>query len=261
MSRPRAPEGNSPVTLTAPRRKVRRLRGLWPSHFTIVFGNAWYAWFWGVMILVYLGIAVGIALWGSTDISLWETSTNSTKGTMSAMGIMSIPVFLPVLIAAGITRRSFVVAVSTAIGSLAIGSSILLTLGYVIERPIYEAYGIPETLKTNHLFTDASQLHLIFTESLLLQSAYAVSGVLIALCFYRFGPIPGLLLILPCAVPAAATEAIITGGTWLGPAAGTAFGAGWPLLLRIAVPVALIVAAALTFRGMAIGTPLRPRKN
>ncbi|GIG68613.1 hypothetical protein [Phytomonospora endophytica] len=249
------------TTATVPGRKVRRLRGLWPTYFSVLFGNAWYAWFWAVMILIYAGIAAGIALWGTTDISLWETSTNSTKGTMAAMGVMSVPAFLPLMVAAGVTRRSFVVGVTAAIGTLATGSSLLLTIGYVIERPIYEAYGIPENLSTNHLFTDSSQLHLIFTESLIVQLAYAVSGLLIGLCFYRFGPFPGLLLIAPCAITAAGTEVLLTGGTWFGPVAGDAFGAGWPVWLQIVVPVLAIAVSTVILRAVAIGTALRPRKN
>lgn len=250
------------TTATTPRRtRVRRLRGLWPSYFGVLFGNYWYAWFWGVMILVYAAIGTGIWLWGSTDISLWETSTNSTKGTMTALGVMLTPVYLPVMIAAGVTRRSFVVAATSAMASLAVGSSLLVTLGFVIERPIFEAAGIPETLQSDHLYANVSQLHLIFTEALLLQLAYGMSGFLIGLCFYRFGAIIGVLLILPGAVPAGLTEATITGGTWFGPDAGVAFGEGWPLWVQVVLPVVLIAAAVVTIRAVAIGTAMRPRKN
>lgn len=247
-------------TATPSRPRVRRLRGLWPAYYGVLFGNGWYAWFWGAMIVVYGGIAIGISLWGSTDVSLWETSTNSTKGTMTAMGIMSVPVFLPVMVAAGVTRRTFVVAATAALASLAAISSLLICLGFIIERRIYEAYAIPEAFSTNHLYTDASQLHLIFVESLLIQIAYAVSGMLVGLCFYRFGPIPGVLLILPSAIPAVGTEAVITGGTWFGPAAGVAFGAGWPIWLQVLVPSSAVVVAVMILHVVTVGTPLRPRK-
>ncbi|MEV0645663.1 hypothetical protein AB0I28_10405 [Phytomonospora sp. NPDC050363] len=241
--------------------RVRRLRGLWPTYQGILLGNLWYLGFWAVLIVVYTGIALGIWLWGSTDISLWETSTNSTKGTMAAVGVMLAPAFLPILVAAGLTRRSFVAAASAALATLAAGSSLLVALGFVVERWIYAANEIPGTLQNEHLYDDTSQLHLVFVESLLLQLAYAVSGALIGLCFYRFGAFRGILLILPCSVLAASTEALITGGTWFGPEVGAALGAGWPSWALIVVPAAAIAVGLLIVRALAIGAAVRPRKT
>lgn len=241
--------------------RIRRFGRFAPVYRAFLTSSAWYMFFWAALIVVYAGIAGGIWLWGSADVSVWETSMSSSRGTMIAVGILMGTALMPTTVAHGVTRRTFATAALGGMATLSAVSAALVAGGFLVEHALFSAHGVPEKLTGSHLFTDGTQAHLVFAEVFSVQLAYALSGWLVGLSFYRFGPWLGILLIIPAAVPAVSCEVIATGGTWFNgnvpflphpdlPAAG--------LLLCVLAVVAAMFAVIFA---LTAGAGIRPKKN
>ncbi|GLZ75856.1 hypothetical protein Afil01_06630 [Actinorhabdospora filicis] len=236
----------------------RQLRG---TYLAIIYGNAWYWWAWAVLILVYVLIAAAIGLWGSIDISLWESSLNSARGTMGAVGVMLTPVIMPLVVAQGVTRRTFALAAILSVVSMAVVSSLLIVLGNAGEALIYRLNDIPQVFQSAHLYSGPGQYHLVFTEALLMQLGYVMGGWAIGTFFYRFGPWLGILLIPVGVLPAVLTEMLVSRGGWFGDGFVLDFSREWPAWAVALTAVGGLAVMFLILRGLLIGTPLRQRKS
>ncbi|MBD2872342.1 hypothetical protein [Paenibacillus arenilitoris] len=222
----------------------------------IVAGNLMYTYrwvlatYWLVFIVIYVGIGFILRMNGTAggDIdgqSIWEGAGSSPKIFLMVVGIMMTPLSLASFVANGITRRHFIGGVMLVIAIFAIVSSILLTVGYPIERAVYEMNGWPLALKNPHLFETTRQYGWIFVESFLLFFAYFGSGWLIGSGFYRFHWRVAIVLSALALLPAMAMEVVLY-SDWMGQLLQTAFEADrapMPLALSLSVIVAALTAA------------------
>lgn len=243
-------------TLATPR--PRTLRG---TFLVVICGNVWYWWAWAVLIAVYAAIAAGIALWGSIDVSLWESALGSARGTMGAVGVMLTPVIMPMVVAQGVTRRTFALAAVLGLAAISALSSLLVTLGDGVEVAIYDAAHLTQRLQNAHLYAGTGQYHLVFLEAFLLQLGYGLGGWAIGTLFYRSGPLVAIPLLPLGALPAALTEMLVSRGGWFGDGFVLDFSREWPAWGVALVAVGLLAVAFAVVRTLVTGTALRPRKS
>lgn len=168
----------------------------------------WYA---GIIILVYAAITVGL-YWGTgnLDSSTWETSASSIKSFVGVMGILMTPLFLPLLVNHGKTRRSFHFGGVWLGIWLTVLSGLFMVVGYGLESVIYSLNGWDNSLKNPHLFEVISPSVLLFLEYFIIALSYFFIGWLIGSMFYRYGWKIGLLSIPAFLLLLAGTEMILS---------------------------------------------------
>jgi hypothetical protein len=200
-------------------------------------------WLWVGLIVIFNGIAVGVAIFGHLDRSIWETSFDGVGQYFPlAVGIGLMSLHLPVFVAHGVTRRNFGVGSLWFVLVFTLISAVGLTLGYVVEDLIFAIAHRTPVLHSPQLFTATDQFAVIFGQSVLQVLAYLVSGWLIGAGFRRFG-VYGLLLLIPGLLPIAGLGALIRTG-WLGQLANS-LGLGTPgVAAGVGVQALLIVLGA-----------------
>jgi hypothetical protein len=214
-----------------------------------------------VMVVTFaLGGLITQYVGGGVDHSMWDYGTQSPKYFSAAIGITLTPALFTLMIAHGVTRRMFAVASSIMLVGAATAIALLWVVVYQVERVIYDAAGLTQTLTNQHLFTTTSQVGLIFLEYFLLIVSHEVAGWLIGIGFYRFGFWKGLALLPLGLVPAAAAEFLLV-AQWIAQALENTGYHRPPL--AVAVPGVLGVSALGLYYGYRLLRPmgLKPAKG
>jgi hypothetical protein len=210
--------------------------------------------YWAVMVIALFlgGIAIQVVSGGVTS-SAWDYMTQSPKYFSMAIGITVTPAYFALLISQGITRRMFSVAVGIYLAGAAAATALLWVLVYQLERLLYAWQGWPDKLNNPHLFTDTSQVGLVFAEFFLLIVAHEVTGWLLGITFARFGIWRGIVLLPLALVPAVAAEFLLV-AQWLADVLDN-IGYDRPPL-AVAVPSVLVVSALGVYAGYRILHPM-----
>jgi hypothetical protein len=198
------------------------------------------------------------------NISIWEFAGQPLRWLMFASGVV-LGVAMPVVIAHGVTRRTFAAAATLFIGLVALAAAGYMTAGYLVERAAYAATDLPYTVGDDHLFTGVEQVHLLLAEYALAFAGYLTSGWLVAVCYYRLGPVRGTLCLPLTVLPLVAVEGSLIASSWFfGALAGLAVGERYqglseplPPLLRIGLAVAAVAAGLLAVRRFTRRLPVR----
>lgn len=195
--------------------------------------------YWLIMVLGFTLVGVGIHLaTGTLHESVWDYASQSPKYFSSAIGIMLMPTFFALLVAHGVTRRTIAQAGTAVLLLSATATSCLWIVMYQLEYAVYTWQDWPQKLMNPHIFTNHSQVGLIFLEFFLLIMSHQVSGWIIATGFFRFGFWTGLLVLPVGLIPAVVTEFLLIAG-WVGQVLG------WdraPLIISVPVVLAIIAA-------------------
>ncbi|WP_433161974.1 hypothetical protein [Kribbella sp. CA-247076] len=217
--------------------------------------------YWIVMLVAFGvgGVAFQLAT-GGIDHSVWDYGTQSPKYFSMAIGISIAPAYFTLLIAQGVTRRMFSIAAGIYLTGAAVATAVLWVVVYQLEHLVYGWRGWSQTLENPHLFTDASQAGLIFTEFFLLILSHEAAGWLLGITFYRFGFWRGVALLPLSILPAAAAEFLLI-AQWLADALDSVGYRRPPL--AVAVPTILVVSALGVYVGYLLLRPLalKPAKG
>lgn len=176
--------------------------------------------YWVIFICMYVIIEIinnASALAGN-DIdakAIWEGASTSPRIFLLVIGIMLTPLSIAGFVANGVTRKYFIWGASGLIAVYSAISALIMTLGYPIEKWIYDRYDWVVTYKNPHLFIDASQPWWMFLEYFFNFIAYFGSGWLIGSCFYRFNWKLATVLCLFALLPVLAMEAVLS-SDWVG---------------------------------------------
>ena len=194
-----------------------------------------------VMVVAFTLLGVGVAVFGTVENSVWDWGTQSPKYFNVAVGIMLTPVALTMLVAHGVTRKTFAIAGSLFLAVVALGMAVLWAAAYQVEGVVYGIAGWPHTLVNTHIFSSPDQSHLVILEYFLLVFSHQVTGWLLGTSFTRFGWLRGIAFMPVALVPAAAAELLLI-TQWIG---ALLLDAGWERPpLGIAVPATLLVTGA-----------------
>jgi hypothetical protein len=167
-------------------------------------------WFWSITIC---GVAIAVTLietFGELKVSLWLLVSGSTaKWGLSLVGLLLVSTHLKQFVATGVTRRAFL-AGSAMFGLAAVVLfSLIVTIGHGVEQSLLSLNG---TLPAGYPSVATGSAVTEFLHVLQDEVAYLVAGAAITAGFYRFGPWPGLLLIVPGVLPVLVAETLLGRG-------------------------------------------------
>ena len=165
--------------------------------FRILLANcAFAALLWAAFWVVVTLITVVLGLMGRLTHSGWEVAAQLPRWYALFVGVALIREFMPMYIAHGRTRRRFAVDGLITVTLFAPFLAALVTLSYLLESVLYGLAGWPQALTRLHLFTEPTQLPLVFAEYLIEFAAWIPAGALMGAAFYRFRG-NGLVVAIP----------------------------------------------------------------
>jgi hypothetical protein len=178
------------------------------SDTRLVFGTLLRLYRWitlGFVVAIVLATVVGDVLLSRLAASypLWTTiAANGAKYWLSVIGVLLVSVHLRPMVAAGLTRRAFLRGAGLFLTAAAVTLSVLVTAGHAVEQAIVRpGHSYPA-------FTAAAAAPDL-AHTLVTVLAYAVTGAVITAGYYRCGPWPGFLLMIPATVPVLLAEALL----------------------------------------------------
>jgi hypothetical protein len=196
-----------------------------------------------VVAAIFIVVGAATAMFGDVEASVWQTAgAGAFKYFPLAIAIMLTPVFLPIYVAQGVTRRQFAVGGALFIAAWAAILTMAVVAGYGVEAAVYRANGWPHEFDTPHLFESWTQVHLVVAEYVMLIAAHMVAGWVIGTSYYVLGWFRATLLLPVTAAPALVVEALLA-TSWAG-AGLREFTTYTPPLVGIAVSGAVVVIGA-----------------
>jgi hypothetical protein len=191
----------------------------------------WLGWVWGVTAVVFVVVMAIIRAAGyDLENSLWQgAGAGWQRWVVFAAGVTTVPVYGPLLISNGITRQQLSWSAVVALTMVAIIGGAFITAGYAGEHALFGWYNWLHVLD-DRTVVEPGALALAAVESCTILAAYFVSGWLVGIGFYKWGPPLGIPLIAPSAAPLVASEVLVGTGsgfntfgglrTFTGPPAG-----------------------------------------
>jgi hypothetical protein len=164
-------------------------------------------WFAGFLV-VGVGLADAVvARFADPPFSLWMFIAGSAvKYWLGVGGVSLVAVHLRQFVAAGITRRDFIVGGLLFGVLLAVAAALFVPVGHGVEYALRGgADGVPVDYPQWSLSVAVSEFGHILPSCL----AYLVAGAAAGAGFYRFGAWAGLLLLVPALLPVAASEGLL----------------------------------------------------
>lgn len=161
---------------------------------TVLAGNATAAlWYWPIILLVTLTIGFVELRLDAIDGSIFLGVALSVSSYLFVMGIIMSTAYLAVHVAAGGTRRAFAVGTAVAGGVTALGSGVVMTLGLLVERLIFQSQGWPLVgddlvqLYDEAMHGGAAGYPLAVLVTTLSCATYFLTGACVGMAYYRWG--------------------------------------------------------------------------
>ena len=167
-------------------------------------------WFCGALI-VGTAIAVTVlAMVTEVRYSMWVLIAGSAvKYWQAVVGVLLVSTHLRQFVSTGVTRHAFLRGAALFGLWSAVFLAALVVAGHAVEQALIRLDG---PLIPTYPRLDAGGLVTEFLHVLPTELAYLVAGAAIAAGFYRYGALPGSLLIVPCLLPVAVTEGLLGRG-------------------------------------------------
>lgn len=179
------------------------------------------AWGWGVVLVVATAILAVVSRSVHIEMSALAIAHHAFLWFPFSIAIMLTTALLTTHVASGMTRASFSKGAILAALATGVGNGAFMTLALVVERWVYGRLGWFHGTGADGKLAVLRDGVLPYGAGLaLIFSAGMLSGLLVGICFYRFGGLLGVL-----ALPLALSPILLAG--WLGvPADGqwTAWG-------------------------------------
>ncbi|MFI6296462.1 hypothetical protein ACIBEJ_33065 [Nonomuraea sp. NPDC050790] len=165
----------------------------------LLAANLWVAFFaWAAYLVVIIVLTLAIHVFGNLTQSVWEQASQLPRWVVLFVGVAMVRQFLPLFVANGQTRRQFgfQAAITTALYTPFV--ALLMTAGFLVERVLYTIIARPQSLERAHLYTDPTQVWLVFLEYTVDFMAWITAGMFMGAGFYRWRA--GGLLTIPVGV-------------------------------------------------------------
>jgi hypothetical protein len=164
-------------------------------------------WFFSALTL---GIAIGltaVVTFAHVTFSLWGMiAGTAAQYWLAVIGVILVSSHLKQFVATGVTRREFLAGAALFGLVSAVLFAVVVTAGHGLEQ---WAVGLAEPLPAGYPAVSVVSEFLHVLPGTL---AFLVSGATITAGYYRFGPLPGFLLIVPGLLPAAVSEMLLGRG-------------------------------------------------
>lgn len=213
---------------------------------------------WLAAAVVLALVTVGVGVFGSIEKSAWEVASSAIRWLVLGYSTYFISKVLPIHVANGQTRREYLrQAAVFGVGAVGVASA-LMTLGYVVERVLYQAADLPQKISQHRLFDSGYDVVPIFLTFYGMFAVWVVVGAMCSAGFYRSQEL-GVLTLVPALVLIAAT-AVAVGDDGL-PLIGRVRFLDAPILVAMATcAAATAIGATLTWL-IARDMPLNTKKS
>ncbi|KAA1419989.1 hypothetical protein FE697_019080 [Mumia zhuanghuii] len=231
----------SPVTA-----RDQEQRGFSTSAFATFVGT-WQIglYFWIAVVLISAGLTVVLDTWSELDGSVAEGVLGSAPIFLSVMGIVVPLGMLPLHLAGGATRRSFVRGTVTAAVGLGVTFALAGAVGMLIEYAVFNALDWPTVVDNPGLYDSSGDFFAIWLSWSLSSIAYFLAGTAIGFGYYRWGGILGTVQLVVAVGLVIGGELALGGGLPSG-MFGELFDSG-PMPLLVGVLGCTAAIAALTY--------------
>lgn len=162
---------------------------------------------WLPLMAVSAAILAGVGLWGTVDRSIWHyVATQVPRWIALGLGVDAVTTYLRMNLAHGRTRRDYLRQLWPYLAGLAVALSVMVTIGYQIERGAFAMFGWDHRTAFPTLFGDTGNILGLFGAFTLMFLLWSVAGAMIAAGFTRnvllgIVTIPvGLLIVAPSEV-------------------------------------------------------------
>ncbi|NUU16666.1 hypothetical protein HP550_05315 [Cellulomonas humilata] len=217
------------------------------------------AWAWGMAIVVVTGALVVINQVGEVNNSVMAFARQGAIWFPFSVLIAITAAYLPVHIAAGLTRRSLALGSLLAAGGLALVYGVVFALLLVVERAVFDAFGWQWRI-VEGLSPDSADVATLFVSSTLLFLVAYVSGLLVGMSYQRLGGWWGTLALPLTAGPILLVSALLAQDA--GPFSTSVwFGGDQPLLVGSAVTLLIAGLMAVAFDRLTRGASVPNRTS
>lgn len=165
--------------------------------------------FWATLVVVAAGVVYSNSRTVGVTESIVASGSNAPRFFALAMGITLVVTYLTPHVASGRTRASLVGTVTGALGVLGVVSAVILTVGFQVERTVYEANGWPIGIRTGHTFTSTDQVGPVLVENLLVIIVFGLAGLLIGTGYRVWGGARASFALPLTALPALLALAVL----------------------------------------------------
>lgn len=149
---------------------------------------AWAGWLWGLVIVGHVIATIAVVRWGSMTESLWASVfAGWQQWPMAGAGFTMVVVFVPMLVAHGVTRARVAQAATVSMIVLATFLGAVITLGYSIEARVYDGQSWPHLFEENGRAAADIGYPSIFAAHVLYMALVFAAGWMVAAMLYRFG--------------------------------------------------------------------------
>ena len=169
---------------------------------------------WLLLVALIAAITAGIAVFTEPEVSILAFALNPAPYWLLVLGAVVPATMLPLYVANGVARRTFIRGTGLAFAGLSLLVAVLGTATLFAEGRLYAAAGWRHTSDNPHLFSSSDQIGLVFVELLLIFGTHMFAGWVGGALFYRYGAwaIPGAV----AAYAVAASVDVALGAGWAG---------------------------------------------
>jgi hypothetical protein len=176
-----------------------------------------------IFAVIYGAIGIGIVASGNVKQSVVEiAAAGGPKYVLFSYGLIMLTTMLPLYVSFGVTRRHYMLANVLFSLVVTVGIGVVLVAAFAIERYFLAANGLLAGIKSYPLHSWADVVPL-FLQMWLVFLAHLVAAWLIAVGYWRAGPLWGTVLLPVAVIPAVGTE-MLFGAEWVGTAMNAVFG-------------------------------------
>ncbi|WP_262852729.1 hypothetical protein [Mumia quercus] len=190
-------------------------RGMWTSAYATFVGT-WQigTYFWIAVVLISVGLTFVLDRWSEVDSSVADGILGSAPIFLGVMGIVVPLAMLPLHLAGGATRRSFVRGIVVAGVGLGLTFGLAGALGMLVESVVLDALGWSATAESSALYDSSGDFLGIWLSWGLSSTAFFLGGTAIAVGYYRWGGVRGTAFLVPVVALVVGGETVLGGGVY-----------------------------------------------
>lgn len=154
-------------------------------------------------VLVWLAATVAVfaittvtSFFRPVEISGWHIASQAVRWFCLAIGIYLGWSILQLHVAHGGTRRGYWIRMLTFCAAYTPLVALLYTVSFLAESGYYSLLGWQHVMDERSLYSSASELPLVFIESLLLFTLFLLAGLFLSVMWYRGGITGGLSIVV-----------------------------------------------------------------
>ncbi len=161
-----------------------------------------------IAFVATVSITAVVSSFTAITTSGWDLATQLVRWYGAGLGVYTTAVYLPMYIAHGYTRRAFLTQFPAFVVVLAAVFSLLVTLGYALERLVYQVVGWTQGLDAPSLYASATDYPMIAVELVLVVALYLAGGAAVGAAFYR-NAVLGFVVLVPALLVVGVVEAAL----------------------------------------------------